>query len=451
MEESRPPPKNGRSRSRKMQEEIVVPPPEPVRLLEPASPGTPPDPKKVAKLLQRRTGRFSKVFESLNEAYAVPQLLFRQAEKKKIENFIMEAHFSGGSNSALYITGLPGLGKTACVMEVVESLQDKLDLAPIYLNALRLDTPAKFYSQLWANISGSPASKTAACLMLQGYFSKRAQPGDMRIPQKALKVLVIDEVDYLLSRKQEVLYNLFDWMHAPQARLCIICISNTLDLMTKLIGKIRSRVGNDSLVFRPYSSAEVLEILRLRLGATTPAEEERCVFTRDALTFIAKKVANFTSDIRKSFEMCRKALHEYLMRGNRSAKIDVELVNQVLSKDSNRPLFHYLSNCSELVQILIIALLVLKAVDQTPTIRSDDALDRVNSILKQKPRPELTSQQFRMLAYRAASVALVSVRETHKCLFEIILIADSDEVSFALRDNPDFLRFGPIIEARNQA
>jgi origin recognition complex subunit 1 len=408
------------------------------------------DARKVAKLLQRPTGRFSKVFESLNEAHAVPQLLFRQSEKEQIRQFVTEAHLSGGANAALYITGLPGLGKTACAMEVLAGLEQRLELAPIYLNALRLNTPAKFYNQLWVHLSGNQSSKAEACQQLAGYFSQRKQSGDFRYSQKQLKVLVIDEVDYLLSRKQDVLYNLFDWMHAPQARLCIICISNTLDLMNKLIGKIRSRVGNNVLIFRPYSSSEVLEILRLRLGANSPAGEERCVFSKDALTFIAKKVANFTSDIRKSFEICRRTLHEFLLRGNRRDKITVELVSQVISRDANRPLFNYLSNCSELVHVLVVALLVLKAINQTTVVRSEVVFGRVNTILKQKHRPELTFQQFRLLVSRVAGVALIGVREAHKSLFDIVLTADSDEVSYALRENPDFLRFGPMIEAQNQ-
>lgn len=407
-------------------------------------------PRKVAKLLRRKTGRFSQTFQSLNEAHSVSELIFRQKEKDRIAQFVRESLTSGGSNSALYITGLPGLGKTACVMEVLEGLGKNQPFATLFVNALRLNTPSKFYRHMWTLVSGGKTSNAEACHQLHDYFHGRIPSENMRLGKEVRKVLVIDEVDYLLSRKQEVLYNLFDWMHAPKARLSVICISNTLDLLAKLIGKIKSRVGNNVLVFKPYSSAEVLEILRLRLGANTPAGEERCVFTRDALHYVAKKVANFTSDIRKSFDICRRALHEFLTNPAGRDRITVELVSQVLTKEANKPLCNFFAGCSDLLQVFVVAILVLKAVNTETSFRSDVVLGRVNAILKLKHQPELSPGQLQSLAERASKVGLVRLRDFHKCMFGVALAADSDDLSFALRENQDFLRFGPLIEAQKE-
>jgi origin recognition complex subunit 1 len=51
-------------------------------------------------------------------------------------------------------------------------------------------------------------------------------------------VLVVDEVDMLLSHDQSVLYNLFSWMHSAAARFALIGIANTLDLPLRLQPKV---------------------------------------------------------------------------------------------------------------------------------------------------------------------------------------------------------------------
>ncbi len=43
------------------------------------------------------------------------------------------------------------------------------------------------------------------------------------------KLLVIDEIDFLMTPKQDILYNIFDWQHMKHSRIAIICIANTLD------------------------------------------------------------------------------------------------------------------------------------------------------------------------------------------------------------------------------
>ena len=51
-------------------------------------------------------------------------------------------------------------------------------------------------------------------------------------------MLLIDEIDMLISRDQSVLYNLFGWPQLPGARLLVIGIANTLDLPERLLPKI---------------------------------------------------------------------------------------------------------------------------------------------------------------------------------------------------------------------
>lgn len=81
----------------------------------------------------------------------------------------------------------------------------------------------------------------------------------------------------------------------------MICIANTLNFHSILLPKIQSRMGKNILVFKPYTSDEIKSILKLRLGEST-------IFKEETLTFIAKKVASFSSDIRRSLHIARWAL-----------------------------------------------------------------------------------------------------------------------------------------------
>lgn len=57
-------------------------------------------------------------------------------------------------------------------------------------------------------------------------------------------VLLVDELDQMITKKQDVVYNFFNWPHLPHARLTVIAIANTMDLPEReLSGKIRSRLG----------------------------------------------------------------------------------------------------------------------------------------------------------------------------------------------------------------
>jgi origin recognition complex subunit 1 len=42
-------------------------------------------------------------------------------------------------------------------------------------------------------------------------------------------IIVIDEVDYLLTKDQTIFYNLFEWVYQVTAKLGLIIIANTMD------------------------------------------------------------------------------------------------------------------------------------------------------------------------------------------------------------------------------
>jgi origin recognition complex subunit 1 len=113
-------------------------------------------------------------------------------------------------------------------------------------------------------------------------------------------VLLVDELDYLLTRKQDVLYNLFDWTSRKHARLVVVCIANTLDLPDRLMPRVHSRLGLTRLAFAPYTREQLHRIITDRLAGLA-------AFDGDAVELCARKVASVSGDVRRALHICRLA------------------------------------------------------------------------------------------------------------------------------------------------
>jgi len=54
----------------------------------------------------------------------------------------------------------------------------------------------------------------------------------------------MDELDQLVTSKQDVVYNFFNWPTLPGSKLIVIAVANTHDLPERAMsGKVRSRLG----------------------------------------------------------------------------------------------------------------------------------------------------------------------------------------------------------------
>ncbi|RNA01689.1 origin recognition complex subunit 1-like [Brachionus plicatilis] len=107
-------------------------------------------------------------------------------------------------------------------------------------------------------------------------------------------------LDMLCTKKQDVLYNLFDWPYKKNSKWIVIAIANAMNLPEQVMSKISSRLGLSRLIFQPYNHGELEEIVRLRL-------QELNVFESDAILYAARKVAAVSGDARRALEICRRA------------------------------------------------------------------------------------------------------------------------------------------------
>ena len=70
------------------------------------------------------------------------------------------------------------------------------------------------------------------------------------------------------------------------------------------MARISSRMGNRRLVYTPYTSRQIHDIILQRI--------KQCdIFDESAIMFISKKIASVSSDIRKTLSICRIAIEKW--------------------------------------------------------------------------------------------------------------------------------------------
>ncbi|KAJ2002472.1 Origin recognition complex, subunit 1 [Coemansia thaxteri] len=205
------------------------------------------------------------------------------------------------NSMCMYISGVPGTGKTATVHEVIRTLQENAeegdlpDFQYVELNGMKMVEPAQAYTQLWQAIAGEKVTPKHASQLLDKHFSTPS-------PRRHTYVVLMDELDLLVTKSQSIMYNFFDWPHRPHAKLVVVAIANTMDLPERMLNhKVSSRLGLTRINFQPYSHQQLMTIVQSRL-------EGCAAFDVDAIELCARKISAVSGDARRALDVCRRAV-----------------------------------------------------------------------------------------------------------------------------------------------
>jgi origin recognition complex subunit 1 len=215
----------------------------------------------------------------------------------------LEAAITEGTGACIYISGTPGTGKTATVREVVAQLNasvlaDELDdFIFVEINGMKVTDPHQSYSLLWEALKGDRVSPTHALDLLEREFN---HPSPRRTPC----VVLMDELDQLVTKNQSVMYNFFNWPGLRHSRLIVLAVANTMDLPERtLSNKISSRLGLTRITFAGYTHEQLMKIIQSRLEGV-PGD----IVDPDAVQFASRKVAAVSGDARRALDICRRAV-----------------------------------------------------------------------------------------------------------------------------------------------
>ena len=277
----------------------------------------------------------------------------RESEMEQIEDFVHGCLSNKrGKNKALgghqqgrclYISGVPGTGKTATVLEVMRKFKrmaENQQVPPfqfVELNALRLPTAQHAYSYLLEQLTGWQTTPARAADELNAmYFDEDGSEALSKFSAKSLSmnrtaagnkkygpssggtqrpatILLVDEMDQLVTRSQSVLYNIFEWPMHKDSCLSVIGIANTIDLPERFLPRVLSRLGLQRVAFQPYSQQQIQKIIRSRLedlnisggNVAGSGRDSGGLFDKQAVEYVARKVAAVSGDVRRALELCR--------------------------------------------------------------------------------------------------------------------------------------------------
>ncbi|KAF5275085.1 hypothetical protein FQA39_LY07022 [Lamprigera yunnana] len=296
------------------------------------------------KAIIRNDTPLSTARNMLHVSYVPKGLSCREQEYFDIANFL-KGKLMDGCGGCMYVSGVPGTGKTATVSNVIEDLQELAESSkiPSYkyinINGMQLSEPRQAYVEIIKQLQGKTMHWEQAQTSLENVFTKTQK--------KSLPIImVIDELDILCTKRQDVVYNLLDWSTKTKCQLIVVTIANTMDLPERLLlGRVTSRLGLTRLTFQPYTHKQLQEIVTTRLLGTDS-------FNSDAIQLVARKVASVSGDARRALDICRKAAEIAEVEGKYTLVTMVH-VNAALNAMITQPKVQAIKHCSVLEKLIL--------------------------------------------------------------------------------------------------
>ena len=296
---------------------------------------------------------------SFAETNSIPSCRERQVEE--ISSWLNSCVKSCQGN-ALYLSGVPGTGKTLAASAIVRSTvlglaESDSNLAPpvaMSINCMRLKTAKDVLQRIiegfktaalktvsgqldddpiiqipedhdgtvlagsWGSLSQQEhLEKIARAPILTKHeidttFTKRRRSSITEsdlVNQTGLIFLILDEIDGMLEGRycEEIMGSLLSLAASQGSRLIIIGISNSIDLVQRLVrpGAIlhRYNMKPKNVVFPTYLREQVSRLIQERL-ASLPGP----VFDNRAIEFCSRKIANGSGDMRRALEAASLAV-----------------------------------------------------------------------------------------------------------------------------------------------
>lgn len=259
------------------------------------------------------------------------QLIGRDDERAQLKGFLQRCSKPNPSG-CIYVSGPPGTGKSAMINEVTQELVEQGTVKKVYINCMSIKSSKDLYGTLLDQICDeSDIPEDDAATAVQKLFIPRKKSTDTYM-------VVLDEIDHILTLDLESLYQLFEWSMQKSSRLVLIGIANALDLTDRFLPRLKSRnLKPELLPFLPYSAAQIKTIITGRLKSLVPEGSLLPFIHPAAIELCSRKVSSQTGDLRKAFEICRRAID--LVEMETKQKHEAEIKEKILlATPSKKPL-----------------------------------------------------------------------------------------------------------------
>ena len=241
----------------------------------------------------------------LQTPYLPEELPHRSSEINSIATILTSA-LEGDKPSNIMIFGTTGTGKTAVMNFIGNELRkedpDGVSCTYIYVNCRIVDTPYGILHKIGSETKGM---KDDSRIPFTGWSIEKVYSETKKHldEQNRVFVVVLDEIDHLVKKSgDDVLYHLSKINEdLERSKLSLVGISNDLKFMESLDSRIRSRLGEEKIIFIHYNASQLVDILssRAKLAFEDGTLED------DVIPFCAALSAQEMGDARRALDLLR--------------------------------------------------------------------------------------------------------------------------------------------------
>lgn len=305
------------------------------------------------KYLEKKN-RLIKDRKILDKEYIPDQLLHRDKEISEIVDIIAPS-LSKDKPSNILIIGQTGTGKTAVVKYVGKELEEadkSNNCRSIYVNCEVVDTPYSILYNIANQIITDPNRKIPFTgWSLEKIFNELANYID---EEDRIFLIVLDEIDMSFRKNGDDIFYYLTTINEmlKKSRVSIIGITNNSMFAEKMLTpKIRSRLGEEKIVFPPYSPDQLIDILKDRAKDAFYPD----VLSDDVIPYCAAIAAQDSGDARKALDLLRVSADVAERNDDEKiTKAHVDYARQKLELDAVYEVVRNLTEQSKIVLMSII-------------------------------------------------------------------------------------------------
>ena len=346
--------------------------------------------------------------EHLRHSFRPSHLPHRDREVEQLSFNLLEA-LRGQIPSNMILYGVTGAGKTAVTSFVCNQLVEKGEqigrsVHAITVNCRQIDTQYRVLTHLGNSlledheVDEIPFTGWPTDRVLNELVRRMEQ-------RQGVYILVLDEIDHLVRKAgDDLLYNLTNLNSSlNKARCCVIGISNDLKFTDFLDPRVRSRLGQQDVIFNPYVADHLRDILVERASSALRDD----ALDEGVIELCSALAAQEHGDARCALDLLRVSAERAEMEGSPMVGMHhVRAAQSQIEADQITPVIRSLPS----QQKLVLAAVLLAERSGAKGIQTGEVYDIYDQACLHVGKSSLTPRRVSMLISNLDMLGVITAR-----------------------------------------